>query len=352
MALVVADHCWIPGFDAGYFGVDIFFVLSGFLITQLLVDEFDARGQIDLMKFYLRRLLRLTPPLLLMLAIYLAIAPVIWPQYGLGSHIRDVALAGLYLSDYGRAFWDAPTALQHTWSLSVEEHFYLIWPFVVLLLARVQPRWRIAGLFGLYLLVTAWRMYEYESQGWVATYFRADTRTAGLVCGALLALCLPRMGRVSENTANAVGVLACTMLVVCLSLGFWRAPATLLWMASLVQIAAVGLLISASVPSSWVSLTLSAPPLVRIGIISYGVYLWHYPVAVFFRDRLPWYQTVPIVLTIALVAATASYLTVERPLQRHRQGLRVRRREIDAEPETTGAVRPSVLANENSLQAT
>ena len=186
----------------------------------------------------------------------------------------------------------------------------------------------------------------------MATYFRADTRTAGLVCGALLALCLPRMGRVSENTANAVGVLACAVLVVCLSLGFWRAPATLLWMASLVQIAAVGLLISASVPSSWVSLTLSAPPLVGIGIISYGVYLWHYPVAVFFRDRLPWYQTVPIVLTIALVAATASYLTVERPLQRYRQGLRVRRREIDAEPETTGADRPSVLANENSLQAT
>ena len=233
MALVVADHCWIPGFDAGYFGVDIFFVLSGFLITRLLVDEFDALGQIDLMKFYLRRLLRLAPPLMLMLAVYLAIAPVIWPQYGLGSHIRDVALAGLYLSDYGRAFWDAPTALQHTWSLSVEEHFYLIWPFAVLLLARIEPRWRIAGLFGLYLLVTAWRMYEYESQGWVATYFRADTRTAGLVCGALLEHVSRAWVEFRKIAANTVGVLACATLVVCLSLGFWRAPATLVWMASL-----------------------------------------------------------------------------------------------------------------------
>jgi peptidoglycan/LPS O-acetylase OafA/YrhL len=352
MALVVADHCWIPGFDAGYFGVDLFFVLSGFLITRLLVDEFDARGQIDLMKFYLRRLLRLAPPLVLMLAVYLAIAPVIWPQYGLGSHLRDVALAGLYLSDYGRAFWHAPTALQHTWSLSVEEHFYLIWPFAVLLLARIELRWRIAVLFALYVLATAWRIYEYQSLGWVATYFRADTRMGGLICGALLAICLPHMGRISEKTANTVGVLACVALVVCLSLGFWRAPPTLVWMASLAQIAAVGLLISASVPNSWISLTLSAPPLVGIGILSYGIYLWHYPMAVFFRELLPWYQTVPIVLTFTFATASISYLTVERPVQRYRRSLRVRHREIDAELDPAGHDCATLLANESPLQAT
>ena len=199
IALVIADHCHVPGFDGGYFGVDLFFVLSGFLITRLLVDEFDAAGQIDLPRFYLRRLLRLAPPLLLLLAAYLVIAPMIWPQYGLWSHIRDAALAGFYLSDYGRAFWHYPIALQHTWSLSVEEHFYLIWPFAVLLLARIELRWRIAGLFGIYLIATAWRIFEYESSGWVATYFRFDTRMSGLICGALLAICLPRMGRISEN---------------------------------------------------------------------------------------------------------------------------------------------------------
>src|SRR5487761_2131823 len=146
IGLVAADHCWVPGFDSGYFGVDVFFVLSGFLITQLLVDEYDSQGQIDLGKFYLRRLLRLTPPLAILLAVYLAVAPTLWPHYGLWPHIRDAALAGLYLADYGRAFWSQPTLLEHTWSLSVEEHFYLLWPFAVLLLGRVEPRWRVAGL--------------------------------------------------------------------------------------------------------------------------------------------------------------------------------------------------------------
>ena len=352
IALVVADHCWVPGFEGGYFGVDVFFVLSGFLITQLLVDEYDSQGQIDLGRFYLRRLLRLAPALALMLTAYLTIGPIIWPHYPLWSHIRDAALAGLYLSDYGRALWGYPIILQHTWSLSVEEHFYLVWPLAALLLARCAPRWRMAGLFGIYLLSTTWRISEYESSGWVATYFRADTRLSGLICGALLAICLPRMGKISETTANAVGVFACSVLGLCLSLGFWRAPSSLVWVANLAEIAAAGLLIAASVQNSWLSKILSAPPLVGIGIISYGIYLWHYPAAVFFRGQLPWYQTLPIVLIFAFAMALASYLTVERPLQRYRRTLGVRRREFHAEPEPPASERTSLLLNENPGQAT
>jgi peptidoglycan/LPS O-acetylase OafA/YrhL len=348
MALVVADHCWLPGFDGGYFGVDVFFVLSGFLITRLLLDEYDARGRIGLLQFYMRRLLRLTPPLLLLLAVYLVVAPLIWPEYGLSSHIRDAALAGLYLSDYGRAFWSVPTALQHTWSLSVEEHFYLFWPLVVLLLVRLQPRWRIACLVGIYLLATAWRMFEYQELGWVATYFRADTRLGGLVCGALLALCLARFtGRIPERAANVVGVLACAALVVCLSLGFWRSPSSMIWIASLAQWAAVGLLISASVQDSWINTVLSATPLVRLGIISYGMYLWHYPAAVFVRELLPWYQTLAIVATFATVMATASYLLLERPLQRYRRNLAFRGKMGAAHEQ----VRPPLPARESSVAA-
>ena len=352
IGLVIADHCWVPGFDGGYFGVDLFFVLSGFLITQLLVDEVDSQGQIDLGRFYLRRLLRLTPPLAILLAVYLAIAPTLWPHYGLWSHIRDAALAGLYLADYGRAFWSQPVLLQHTWSLSVEEHFYLLWPLAVLLLGRVEPRWRMAGLFGIYLLATSWRIFEYLSLGWTATYFRADTRLGGLICGALLAMCLPRLGQISEKTADYVGVLACAALVVSLSLGFWEAPATLVWLATLANMAAVGLLIAASVRSSWVSKVLSVRPLVGIGIISYGLYLWHYPAAVFFRELLPWYQTLPIVLIFTFAAATASYLTVERPLQRYRRALGMRWREMDAEPDPAASDRAALLLKENPVQAT
>ena len=324
-ALVIADHSRVPGFGPGYFGVDLFFVLSGFLITRLLVDEINAHGKIYMPGFYLRRFLRLTPPLLLLLLAYVAIAPMAWPQFSLWEHIRDAGLAGFYLSDYARAFWHIPRILQHSWSLSVEEHFYLIWPFAVLLLTRIEPRRRVVCLFGVYLLATAWRVFEYGDVGWPATYYRFDTRMGGLVLGALLATSLPHMDRVSQKMANAVGVFACAALVLCLSIGYWHAPWSLVWMTTLAQFAAAGLLIAASTQNSWVKSALSAPPLVGIGVISYGVYLWHYPVAVYFRGLLPWHQTISIVVIFAVIMATASYFAVERPLQRYRRSLNVRR---------------------------
>ena len=324
--LVIGCHCRVPGFGAGYFGVDLFFVLSGFLITQLLVGELDARGTLDLSGFYLRRFLRLAPPLCLLLAAYVAVGPWAWPQFKLWQHFRDAGLTGFYLSDYARAFWNDPRVLMHTWSLSVEEHFYLIWPFAILLLARIAPRWRLAGLAGIYLLATGWRIFEYEHLNWAETYFRFDTHMSGLISGALLALCVSQIGRISEERANAIGLLACAALVSCLATSFWHAPWALVWMMTLAETAAVGLLVAASVQGTWVNMVLSVRPLVAAGMVSYGLYLWHYPVAVFFRDLLPWYQTVPIVLTIAFAAATASYLALERPLRRYRRNLSNRRR--------------------------
>jgi peptidoglycan/LPS O-acetylase OafA/YrhL len=285
------------------------------------VDEIDATGRLDLSRFYLRRLLRLTPPLLLMLAAYLLIAPLLWPQLDLMSHVRDAALAGFYLTDYSQAFWHNPKVLIHTWSLSVEEHFYLIWPFAVLLLARIGPRSRLVVLFGIYLLTSAWRIYEYETLGWDATYYRFDTRISGLVCGALLATVLRHKDLISERVANAAGLVAWAALTVCLSIGYWRAPWSLVIMTNLAHVAAFGLLISASTKDSWVSSVLSAPPLVGIGIISYGMYLWHYPAAIYLRELFPSYLTGPIVLGFSIVVATVSYLTVERPLQRYRHRL-------------------------------
>ncbi len=334
--LVVADHCRVPGFDAGFFGVDLFFVLSGFLITRLLVDEFDTRRRINLRGFYLRRFLRLSPPLLLMLAAYIAFAPGAWPQFSAWAHIRDAGLAAFYLSDYSLVFWHHPKFLLHSWSLAVEEHFYLVWPFVVLLLTRIELRWRIALLIGIYLLATAWRIFEYERLDWNTTYYRFDTRMSGLVLGAILAICLPRIGRISEKTANTAGIFACVALFPCLAMGYWHVPGGLVWMIILVEIGAAALLIAASVQTSWVSAMLSAPPLVGIGVVSYGVYLWHYPAAAFFRSLLPWYQTMPLVLTLALAAATVSYLAMERPLQRYRRSLNSRWREVGTEAELAG----------------
>ncbi|HVV80330.1 MAG TPA: acyltransferase [Pseudolabrys sp.] len=319
--LVLGYHCRVPGLNPSYFGVDVFFVLSGFLITRLLAEETEAQGRIDLPQFYLRRLLRLGPPLLLLLLVYLTVAPTIWPQLSEGEHLRDAALTGFYLSDYAFAFWEIPKLLRHSWSLSVEEHFYLIWPLVVLLLARCDARRRILILAGLFVLATAWRVFEYHHTGWVATYYRFDTRISGLILGALLATCLPSIGQISDRMANIIGVIACAVLVICLRVGYWRSPWALVTITTLIEMSAAGLLVSASVSQSWVSTTLSTPPLAALGVISYGVYLWHYPIAAYFRDWLPWQQAVPIVAISAIAAATVSYLTIERPLRRYRHSL-------------------------------
>ena len=328
--LVVADHCNVPGFNPGFFGVDFFFVLSGFLITRLLAAEIETKGRVDLLHFYLRRFLRLGPPLLLMLAAYLAFAPTAWPQFSVEEHLRDAALTGFYLSDYARAFWGLPRVLQHSWSLSVEEHFYLIWPLALLLLARCDARRRAQILLALFLLATAWRIFEYYHAGWTATYYRFDTRTSGLIAGALLATCLSRMNPIPERTANIIGIAAYAALMICLSRGYWRSPWALVWMTTLAELAAVGFLIAASSSKSWFHSMLSTRPLVGLGIISYGIYLWHYPVAVYFRDWLPWYQTVSIAAVFAITTATVSYLTIERPLQRYRRSLGARESGLQA----------------------
>jgi peptidoglycan/LPS O-acetylase OafA/YrhL len=319
--LVIADHCGVPGFSGGYFGVDLFFVLSGFLITRLLVEEFEAHGRIDLPVFYLRRLLRLSPPLLFMLAFYLALAPSAWPQLGFWGHARDAAFAAFYLSDYTQAFLHQPLLLLHTWSLAVEEQFYLIWPLIVLMLTRLAWRWRIAVLIGLYALAAMWRIAEHDRIAWDDIYFRFDTRLCGLIIGAILALCFRRLGSLSRRSADLAGLYAGVALLICVTQSYWQMPGGLIWMTALVQVATIVLLIASAVPDSRVSALLSARPLVAAGTISYGLYLWHYTAAVYFRAELPWYQTFPIVLAVAFTGATTSWLLIEQPLRRYRRTL-------------------------------
>jgi peptidoglycan/LPS O-acetylase OafA/YrhL len=134
--------------------------------------------------------------LLALLAAYLVFGPTLWPQFDVWWHWRDAALSALYVSDYGRAFWHMPHIVQHTWSLGVEEHFYLIWPPAVIGLLRLPPRWRLGALLTLYVAATAWRMAWYdEAADWPETYFRFDTRMSGLILGALLATLLGEVRR-------------------------------------------------------------------------------------------------------------------------------------------------------------
>ncbi len=315
--MVVGFHAQVPRASGGYLGVDVFFVLSGFLITSLLEAQVARAGSIALLAFYRRRLLRLGPALIFMLAFYLLLAPLIWPDMPRWQHNRDALIAATYLSDYTSSFWGMPLHLRHTWSLAVEEHFYLVWPFVLLALYRLpKPAQRVSVLLGLYALATFWRIYcdlDDGTTGYGRTYYRFDTRLSGLVLGALLASALNWQSRFKPTQEDFFAPFALLVLGLCT----WRfsvgSTLAVTYGMTLVEWATVVLIVVAVRGSSWVTQGLLTHPLLTFcGRISYGIYLWHYPILNAMWDELPWYETLAIGMPLTLAAATLSYYTIER----------------------------------------
>lgn len=308
---VMAFHCKLPFTLGGFIGVDIFFVLSGFLITSLLKREIELTGSISFTRFYIRRAIRLWPPLLLLLAAYLIVAPLVFPPV---NFWRQVVLAGLYLSDYAMAFWGDPVALTHTWSLAVEEHFYLIWPVVILFIGR---RWKggqaAAILASLFLAATIWRMADFIIWGdWTRTYFRFDTRMSGLILGAAIAY-MP--WRPTASQADILGIAGFCGLSVAMALLDSFAPWPMLHVGMFVDICAAALVLAAMQERSIMAAALRVRPLAAIGDISYSLYLWSVPIAVIFRTRFDAYTSFAATAIVSIAVATASWWLMERPLK-------------------------------------
>lgn len=283
--------------SGGFVGVDIFFVLSGFLITSILAKDLDEHGRIRFGRFYWRRFLRLMPPLLFFLAGYLLVAPLVWPDT---NHARDALLSAFYLSDYSYSFWRSPFYLQHSWSLAVEEQFYLVWP-VVLMLA-VRSRRPLEYLVAAYLAALLWR--QGFSGNWQDYYYRLDTRMTGLILGAILYF-LPDRLRVSAAAVwGGVAVLA-------IIFAFGRIGGASLFIAP-AEIAAaliIGGILTGS--SGALGALLRTRAAVALGKLSYGIYLWHFPIAYAVRDTLPFVQTAAVVAASSIALAALSYFTVE-----------------------------------------
>ena len=266
---VLAFHVRVPGFQGGFLGVDLFFVLSGFLITKLLMKEYECTGGIQLRRFYLRRALRLSPTLLTLVAIFLVVAPVLWPEI---SAWREAAWSVLYLSDYSRAIMGEPLVLSHTWSLAVEEHFYLLWPLLLPMLLRSSAPFQT--LLIAYLLATMWRIACFIWVGWDQTYFRFDTRLSGLLLGAIIAVRPPDL-RFGIAAPLAVFAVLCTLQM-------WGEAEGLTLAVTGAEIASMFLILAAmEARHTW----LAWPVLAYLGRLSYGIYLWHYPVAYSLREE-------------------------------------------------------------------
>jgi peptidoglycan/LPS O-acetylase OafA/YrhL len=317
---VLAHHShWLPG---GYLGVDVFFALSGFLITALLTEEFVRTGTITLRLFYARRTLRLLPALLILVVVcagsLLATVPA---EYG-PLVLHEAAAVLFYVANWAWVI-DLPLGvLSHTWSLGIEEQFYLLWPCVLLVMLRVSSPRRLfamtlvlagAGVAWRHALVQTGARFEHLQRG-------LDAHGDPLLIGCALSLGLTAGLRLPGRStwAALAGVCGLAGLLV---FSTWPDSYVHHHVSSVAAVA-VSLIIAhvVSAPDSALTRLLAVAPLVRIGRISYGVYLWHFPVFYFFGlVTLP--GTAPTASWMSAAAAWAvsfgaaglSYAIVERP---------------------------------------
>jgi peptidoglycan/LPS O-acetylase OafA/YrhL len=304
---VLFFHCNVPGAGGGFVGLDMFFVLSGYLITSLLAMEYRS-GHIQIGRFYARRALRLFPTLLLVLVVYVVLAPVLWPAE---DRWLSAALAGFYVYDYALAFWQVPYTVGHTWSLGVEEKFYLLWPLLLPLLLR--KRHPAAWLLAAFVVVTAWRYYVAMRWPWPQAYFCFDTRMSGIVLGAIAAL----TGFKVSRFAVAVACVALAVLVALPSLPTTDQTDAVTLRISLAELSAFVLVCHAAKHGN--SGVLASPPLVYVGRLSYGIYLWHFPFALLVRDSQPVWITLGSTIAFSFTMAAICLHLVDGPIKRWRQ---------------------------------
>jgi peptidoglycan/LPS O-acetylase OafA/YrhL len=338
-------HSWTEETPGLFVFMNIFFVMSGFLITAILLREHDSSGRIRLTPFYQGRVLRLFPALCAMVAV-----EFIWAMsqhYPVSYELKSVGSAVTYLSNWGLAPWRVdllqearyPTGMGQLWSLAVEEQFYLFWPLVLIALLTVARRFRLAPVIVVVVaivFVAVRRALAYQGMpsatfhalGWGDLYARTDYRLDDLLWGVLLAMLwvrgwFPRKGLVIAGWLGAA-VLVTTMFVATLTSGWMY-----LWGMPVMAIAAV-VLILACVEADWpVKRLLETKWLCAIGVISYGIYVWHLLADTMVMRAGPhWPAGVQVLAAVSLTAAMAlaSWFLVEKPFLRMKDRLRSRNR--------------------------
>lgn len=296
LILVLACHAEIPGFEGGFVGLDIFFVLSGFLITGLIVTEIERRGTLSLIAFYGRRAKRLLPLAVTVLIVILAGSVLLFSTVRKDAVAGDVIAAALYFVNWRFisqdvdyfAFDDgAISPLQHYWSLSVEEQFYIVWPLALLMMSVIAFRYGWSIRRSLWLFVApvgiASLVYSliFTPQNMEAAYFSTFARAWQLAAGAALMLALPRGLRMPRSLSALIAGAGIATLIVT-TMVFKNIDPYPGWRALLPVLATVAVIVAgtATVASTPIRL-LSLPPLQYLGKISYAWYLWHWPAIVF-----------------------------------------------------------------------
>lgn len=340
---VVLDHARVPGLEGGYVGVDVFLVLSGFLITLGLVREADASRRVSMLAFYARRARRILPAATLVLVTVLAVSAL-----GLG-YVREqqvstdvwwaaAFLANVHLADVGTDYFASglpPSPVQHYWSLSVEEQFYLAWPVLLAVLVWIALRsapkgrhaadrrvpWPVVTAMVAVLCAAslAWSVLLTRDQP-TAAYFSSLTRAWELGAGVLVALVAPALGRLGRGARQVL--VTGGLVAIALAVLTFDAATPVPGFHALLPVAGTAALLAAGIGAEPVGLArgLTVRPLTWVGDLSYSLYLWHWPVLVLGAELLGPLRPAETagLLVGALALSVASYHLVENPVRRSR----------------------------------
>jgi peptidoglycan/LPS O-acetylase OafA/YrhL len=309
------------GIPAGFVGVDVFFVISGYLITRTLMDEWATTGRIDLAAFSARRVRRIVPALLLVIVLVLAVASQLLAAGAFVQTAGSAAAAALFVANFyfpltGGGYFDPPSEelpLLHLWSLSVEEQFYLLWPLLLLGVLRADARWLRLALVGMMLASFALAQALLRAEPEAAFYF-APARFWELGTGGLIATLAIRQPR-------PLRLLALPGLVLVVAAGFshpgyFSAAAVL---PAVLGSAALLLVVHAGADTGVAGALLRSAPLRGVGLVSYSFYLWHWPLLALQKATSIGAGSLAarlLACVAALVLAMFTYRYVEQPCRR------------------------------------
>ncbi len=339
VAAVVLYHVVPNALPGGGLGVDIFFVISGFLITGLLITEHDATGHIRLRSFWARRARRLLPALAVLVVVCTSVALFVGADVLVGIG-RQVLGAATFSSNWlsiasGTSYFGTttPELFRNLWSLAVEEQFYLVWPFLVLLVLFIRrPRLRAVVFLAIAIASGAmmWLLYSPHTDP-TRVYYGTDTHSFGLALGAALAVLThgmpqtrlewPKWARRLLPVPGVIAVAALVWLAVVLPAESATTFRGGLALVAVLTAVAIG---GSIIPGSLLGRALDLKPIRWVGVRSYGIYLWHWPVIVLIIAIAPKWQDAPgtswlaagVAVAITVAAATLSYRFLEAPIRR------------------------------------
>jgi peptidoglycan/LPS O-acetylase OafA/YrhL len=319
---VIVSHFGADGFIPGGFGVTLFFFISGYLITSLMIGEYDKLGTVSISSFYIRRFLRLAPALMTMI---FTVSLLFFSIFGFVNVPQTSAAVFYYMNYYVILGGRADMPFGPLWSLAVEEHYYLLFPMIFVGMWKYKERFLI-GLVATVVAVLLWRIGLVLAWhvGQDRTYIATDTRIDSILYGAILAVMIATNPAILAKYFESWAVLVGSSLVLLITFLYRNDAFRETARYSLQGIALVPLFYSAlfSGRLMFVRGLLETAPFIWIGKLSYSLYLWHMPV-LFFSEKLGFSASIFLELATTFLLAAISYYCVEKFFQRMRESFRV-----------------------------